>query len=307
MTAALAAEPPRQEPGQTRAAGVAFALAGATCWSLAGMLVRLTEDIDAWQIIVYRSLFTILVLGLWLLHIHGRNTIRAIIEAGPNALAAGLAIGMASITFLFALFHTTVAQAIFMAGVAPFVSALLAWWLLGERLRATTWIAMLIAVAGLAVMLAGTPEGNLYGSGLAFLSACCFSVYSVLLRRGQKTDMNVATLWNAAFLMACSLAVLTLGLSLREATGSAEFLIGWRNILLTLLMGAVQLSLGLYLYARASRSVPAAELTLLALLEPALAPVWVWLVVGEVPAGSTLLGGATIMAAIVFRVLAARR
>jgi drug/metabolite transporter (DMT)-like permease len=68
-------------------------------------------------------------------------------------------------------------------------------------------------------------------------------------------------------------------------------------------MGAVQLSLGMILFTRASHSVPAGELALLALIEPTLGPLWVFLAVGEVPAVGTLVGGAIIMAAIVIQVL----
>jgi drug/metabolite transporter (DMT)-like permease len=69
-------------------------------------------------------------------------------------------------------------------------------------------------------------------------------------------------------------------------------------------MGAVQLSLGLILYTRASRDLPAAELQLVATAELVLAPLWVWIGVGETPNAATLVGGGLIILAILTQALA---
>jgi drug/metabolite transporter (DMT)-like permease len=71
-----------------------------------------------------------------------------------------------------------------------------------------------------------------------------------------------------------------------------------REVGLCLTMGILQLGLGMMLYTRASRHVPAAELQLLATTELILAPLWVWIGVGEVPTRATLAGGALIFVAV---------
>ena len=63
-------------------------------------------------------------------------------------------------------------------------------------------------------------------------------------------------------------------------------------------MGAAQLGVGLILYTRASRHLPAAELQLVATAELVLAPLWVWIGVGETPDAATLVGGGLIVLAI---------
>ena len=55
---------------------------------------------------------------------------------------------------------------------------------------------------------------------------------------------------------------------------------------------------GLVLYTIGSKTVPAAELTLLSLAEVVLAPLWVWLAIGEVPTHYTMIGGAILLLAI---------
>ncbi|HKQ95197.1 MAG TPA: DMT family transporter [Aestuariivirgaceae bacterium] len=284
--------------------GFAFTLLGACCWSLGGFFVRATDGVDAWQIIFYRS-WVVLVLMSLAMALHHRRRLPAVLrDAGLNAAIAGVALGLAGLTFVMALFYTTVAQAIFMVGIAPFTAALLGRWILGERVHGSTWIAMFIALAGLAVMVWGSTGGGFTGAILALYSAFCFSCYSVLLRWGQKTDMTASIVWNGAFLILFSTAVLLVPTPLRDHAGAEAFAVGWQNFLIIVAMGAVQLSLGLALFTRGSKTVPAAELALLSLAEPMLSPVWVWLAFDEVPSASTLVGGAVILVALVFRIFA---
>jgi len=166
-------------------AGVAFTAAGATCWSLGGALVRATENVDTWQIIFFRSITVLICMGLWFGVRSGRGFLRRMFEAGPNAVIAGIAVGTAGLTFIAALFYTTVAEAIFMVGIAPFLSAMLGFWILRERIPAVTWTAMTIALIGMALIFYGNRGGGaVTGTVLALYSAFCFSCYAVLLRWG---------------------------------------------------------------------------------------------------------------------------
>lgn len=286
------------------AAGVAFAAAGAICWSSGGALVRLTENTDVWQIVFFRSLTVLVCMLLWLAVQFGRDLPARILAAGLNAVIAGVAIGVAGLTFLAALFQTTVADAVFMSGISPFLSAILGLWILRERIQPVTWFAMTIALAGMALIFYGNRGGGAFtGTLLAIYSAFCFSCYAVLLRWGQKTEMSAAVLWNGVFLVMVSAAVMLLPTGLRATTGIEAFAIGWWNAAIIAIMGAVQLSLGMIFFIIGSRSVPAAQLSLIALVEPTLSPVWAWLVAGELPPIWTFMGGAVIVAAIVIQAL----
>ena len=285
-------------------AGVAFTAAGATCWSLGGALVRLTENVDVWQIIFFRSITVLICVGIWFGVRFGWAFLRRMFEAGPAAVIAGIAVGSAGLTFIAALFYTTVAEAIFMVGIAPFLSAMLGFWILRERIPPVTWAAMIIALLGMGLIFYGNRGGGaVTGTLLALYSAFCFSCYAVLLRWGQKTDMSVALIWNAIYLIAISAVVLLVPTGLRDATGFEYLAIGWWNTGAIFVMGAVQLTLGLILFTVGSRSVPAAQLSLIALVEPTLSPLWAWLVANELPPIWTFIGGAVIVAAIVIQAL----
>lgn len=289
-------------------AGVLFVAAGAACWSMAGGLVRLTEGIDAWQIVFYRSAVLLACMLAWLLFRFGAGLWAPFRDAGLNAVIAGVAIGTAGLVFIISMFYTTVAEAVFMTGMSPFFSAILGLWILRERIPGVTWIAMAVALLGMGIIFYGNAGGGaLIGSLLALYSAFCFSCYAVLLRWGQKTDMSVALVWNAIYLMLVAGLVMLLPTGLRDSHGVASFAIGWWNFGLTFVMGAVQLTLGLILFTIGSRSVPAAQLSLIALVEPALSPLWAWLASGELPPIWTFVGGAVIVAAIVIQALFANR
>ena len=74
--------------------------------------------------------------------------------------------------------------------------------------------------------------------------------------------------------------------------------ISLHDTLWSLAMGVFQLDLALVLFTMGSRTVPAADMTLLAMTEVVLAPFWVWLVFGETAGVFTLIRGALLLAAV---------
>ncbi len=72
-------------------------------------------------------------------------------------------------------------------------------------------------------------------------------------------------------------------------------------------MGAGLLAMGMVLYTLGSRVLPAAELTLLSMLEVMLGPVWVWLFLNETATPATFLGGAILLGAIAGNALSGAR
>jgi drug/metabolite transporter (DMT)-like permease len=113
----------------------------------------------------------------------------------------------------------------------------------------------------------------------------------VLLRRDQGDALSSMTLGN---LIA---AAVTLPFALRSLPAVATPL--GAGVLLYL--GIVQLGLAYWLFARGVRRVPAAEASVICMLEPIFNPVWVWMGTGERPGPWALAGGAVVLAAVVLR------
>jgi drug/metabolite transporter (DMT)-like permease len=156
---------------------------------------------------------------------------------------------------------------------------------------------MALAATGVSVMLgSGLALGQLGGNLLALGSAGSFAAHGLVLRAHRQSDMLPAVLH--AGLAGALLALAALGLQ------GTSLRVPWPDLLLGLGMGAVQLGGGLVLYTRASRHLPAAELQLVTTAELVLAPLWVWIGVGEAPNAATLVGGGLILLAVFSQALA---
>ena len=193
---------------------------------------------------------------------------------------------------IYAIQSTTVASALLIFAAAPMFAALLGWLVLGERLRPATGLAIAAAMTGVAVMVSeGFSTGNLIGDLAALGSALGFAIYTVILRRGRSRDMMPSVfLSGLVTIVMSSLICLALGHSL---------VLTANDMSVAMLMGVGQVGLGLVLYTLGSKTVPSAEMTLLSLGEVLLAPVWVWMYMGEVPSRLTVIGGGILLAAII--------
>jgi len=215
--------------------------------------------------------------------------------AGLTGIIAGFCVAFSFICFIFSLTHTTVANTLFLISSAPFMTALLGRIILLERVQRTTLMAMFTALIGITIMVwEGAATGGLFGNLTALGAALGFAGYTVALRRGRAVEM----------LPAACLA----GLLATFFTGFMAIPVGFglaisaHDLLLAVIYGGM-MSSGIIIYTKGSRYVPAAELTLLSLAEVVLGPIWVWLGIGEVPSGMTLLGGAIVLTAIVGQAL----
>ena len=174
------------------------------------------------------------------------------------------------------------------------------WVVLRERVRLATWIAIVIAIAGIAVMVADKSGSVAIKGSLAALgSAFGFAIFTVALRWGRTGEMLPAVFLSGLFAIIITLVIcLSLQLPLILSPNDGVISMG---------MGVFQVGAGLILYTLGSRSLPAAELALLSLAEVLLGPIWVWLFLGETASLNTLIGGMVLLAAIAGNALSGNR
>jgi DME family drug/metabolite transporter len=279
--------------------GVALVVVAALMWSSMSLAIRLIEAADTWQVLFWRSAGMVPVLvGIILLRSGGLwGPLCAVGLAGVIA-GAGLVAAFAGA--IYAIQTTTVANAVFLYAASPFLAAVFGWLILREPVAPATWAAIALAGVGIFLMVReGLSLGMGAGSAAALLSAAGFAAFTLALRWGKLGDMYPALLIGALMSMTVAAAV-TLG-------AGGTLAVPLRDAGLALAAGAVLLGMGLALYTLGSRAVPAAELTLLAMIEVMLAPVWVWLVVGETASPGTWIGGAVLLAAVAGNALAGLR
>ncbi len=255
--------------------------------STAGVLLRWLDEPAEWRTLFYRALFFAATLIVWVGVARRGRFVQAMRTVGGTGLLCALFYTISTTTFVFALFHTTVARTVFINGLTPILTGIIAWIVLRERVSAATWIGIAVACVGIAIMTGGgIVGGSLYGDSLAMVCSLSAATMYTLIRRGRSIDMLPAFI--VASLMTAALA----------APWIDDFTASARDMWIYAALGCVQLGIQYVLLTMGVRHLPAAEAALTTRLTLVLAPLFAWLGAGEVPTGATLAGGAVIVVAI---------
>jgi drug/metabolite transporter (DMT)-like permease len=273
-------------PSSARLVGLLCALAAPLCWSIGGPVFRSIEA-GPWEAIVWRSLGHVLVFPLFLLLRSGTAAFADMGRAPATAIVVAACVAATFILHVQAMMSTTVANVLVVQSTSPVLVAVLAWMILGERVDARGWATLGVAFTGLAIVIgASVGGGNFMGDALALGVALSSACMVILIRRARALNLQPVSLFGAC-------GAIAIALPLANPLGIAP-----GDIALLLALGVVQMTLGLSFFFAALRLLPAAQVTLIALLEPVLGPIWVWLFMGEEPPPATLVGGAIVIGAL---------
>lgn len=277
------------------ARGVAMVAGAAIVWSTGGLIVR-HVDAESWTIVFWRGAFAALTLFAYLGVRDGRHMLALFRGLGWGGLGVAVCFGTASLSFVIALHHTSVAIILFVQSAAPLVAGVLAWLWLGERM---TWVkvaAMLLALVGVGIAVSdqGGADGDLLGIALSVVIMICFALATVLVRRFSHVRMTPATCLSALWLVAVG------------GTMGSPASVDGAELVLLFLFGACQLGIGFILFTTGARLIPAGEAILLSLVETVLGPIWVWVwpTLHEYPGDYALIGGALVIAAVIWNTVA---
>jgi DME family drug/metabolite transporter len=280
--------------------GVILVLMSGVFWSSMGLGIRMIEQANVWQILFYRSIALAIFLFFIITIRSGFKPLRAIHSVGIAGVIGGLGLVVAFAGGIYAIQTTTVANAMLLFAAAPFMAAVAGWVILREEVRRATWVAMLFAMIGIAIMVVnGFASGRIVGNLSALLSAAGFAAFSIALRWGKLEDMLPAVFLAGIFSLLTTALVCS--------TSDFGFAVPRNDIVIAVLLGVFQVGMGLVVYTIGSRVVPAGELVLLSMTEVLLGPLWVWIFVGETAGFYTLLGGAILMLAIAGNALSGLR
>ncbi len=277
-------------------AAIALVVLATVGWSLAGVFVRVLPGLNGWQINCWRGLAMAIFLIAYLASVNGKRTFTTFRELPAVAMLAGAGFfALGSTLYVTSLTLTSTANVSSIGALAPVFVILLSGWATKEHPGKTAWLAALLALVGVTVIFGdGIQSGDWLGSLVAICVALCFAGQTLTLRRFRDYEMMPA--------------ICVGGLAVFGVAGLAGgFDVGWREIAILAVMGPVQLAIPLILFAKAARRVPAATLSLIALLDTILNPLWSWVGVGEIPALASFIGGVAIVTAVTLSILAGRR
>ena len=274
-------------------------------WSFGALTVRYMIDGHdyVFQYLFYRGVSISIILIIYLYFREGISFYKNFYKIGISSILGGIFLATAFTGFIFSITMTTAAVTLFMLAAMPFIAAIVGYFILGEVLKRSTLIAMVIAFIGVCVMIINDSiSGTAIGAIIGFISATGFALYTVTIRWKPETP-KFTTVVLAGFF--CALfAFFILGFSFEPFTIMPEI-----NSYLSLLHGFL-VAAGLILYSLGAKYLPSAELALLSLMEVVGGILWVWLPIfgiNEVPSTTVIIGGIIITLAVIYYGYAARQ
>lgn len=261
-------------------------------WSIAGVITRHLEQARSFEITFWRSFFTVLSLLVILPFFQGREVFAKIRHGGQALWVSGLCWSVMFTAFMLALTLTSVANVLVTMAVGPFLTALIARIFIGHKIPARTWLAILVAGAGIAHMYGAQIEGSQIAGTLVALcvplaGAVNWTVTQRSHAQGHDVDLVPAVLVGAV------------GSSLLTLPMAMPFQASAHDVGLLAVLGLVQLAIPCALSVVCARVLKAPEIALLALLEVIFGILLAWVGADEVPSQTVLAGGALVIGALV--------
>jgi len=278
-------------------ASIPIVLIAGIFWSFGPYVVRHIDQphLVPWQYLFTRGIVIFFLLNIYLFLEEGLTFYKNYLRIGFSGLVGGIGLGTAMITFIWSISNTTAAVTLLCLAAMPFMTALLGFLFLRERILLTVWISILVATFGIIVMASGnTQENTLIGLIFGLISAFGFSIFSVSLRWRKKTPKFTTVAIAGLFCFLFSSIMISINETSFLASGKNEALFATHGTLVCL---------GLILYSIGSKNIPAADLTLLSLTEVIGGIFWVWLPwlgINEIPSTNTIIGGFFIFIAIFY-------
>lgn len=279
----------------TYSRSVVMVILGGICLSLLGIGDRSVEAATGPQIVFYRGVgqtvfftFAFLILRKApLVEDFKSLTWRGWVTAGLTGLAGFL--------LVMSFQYTEVANAIFIVSLTPLIAALLAWLFLKEAINRRTTFALVLALIGVSIIFGTNMNGKgVIGMGLALLMTISYASAIVMMRLIPKANVILMCAAGGVFTMLLMLPALE------------SFTLSRHDLMICLGLGVVQVGLGSALVLSGARHVPAAQVSILALVEVVLSPIWVWAFAEETPSATTLIGGAIVLVGVIYQALSAR-
>tara|TARA_B100000927_G_scaffold283801_1_gene271948 strand:+ start:279 stop:1151 length:873 start_codon:yes stop_codon:yes gene_type:complete len=265
---------------------------GACALSFGGLIVKSFEGSTLWQILFWRSLFFTGVIIIFLFFNYKGNIFSAIVKSGIPGLVGGIILSIGFASYVFAMYETTVANTNFIIQTQALFLAIFGYVFLKEKISKLTLTCIVLAVAGIIVMLGNSlTPGQMTGNLVAFIMPISFAILILIVRKYPKVDMIPLQLVAGIFATLIGLFM------------SPSIFVSSNDVLLGFTAGFFQVGLGFIFITIGARSTPSAFVGIIMLTEAVLGPFWAWMFANENAPLSVLIGGAVVITAVVIQFL----
>ena len=266
-------------------------------WSFGPLVVRNIDNASSipWQYLFTRGIVIFCLLNIYLFLNEGIDFYKNYLKIGKAGIIGGIGLGSAMVCFIWSITNTSAAITLLCLSAMPFITAFLGFLFLKEKVSNSVWISITVASAGVIIMAFGSATiGTIIGLLFGMASAVGFSIFSVSLRWKPETPKFTTVAIAGLFCVILSMIIIV--------QKDINFLSSSKNQGLFAIHGSL-VCLGMILYTIGSRTIPAAELTLLSLTEVIGGIFWVWipiLGINETPSNNTIIGGFLIFMSITY-------
>ena len=263
---------------------------GALSLSFGGLIVKSFEGATLWQILFWRSLFFSLTVLAFLIISYKRETFKSFYKSGLPGFIGGIILSFGFCGYVFAMYNTTVANTNFIISLQILFLSIFGYFFLKEKINLTTLISIILAMTGVLLMVGNSlTPGEFSGNLAAFTMPITFAILIMIVRKFPTVDMVPAQF--VAGISSCLIGFLL----------SSSIMISPNDIFLGFLAGFFQVGFGFIFITIGARTTPSAMVGIIMLSESVLGPLWAFLFVSERPSIFSLVGGATILLAVLIQ------
>mgnify|MGYP001163729648 FL=1 len=265
---------------------------GAFSLSFGGLIIKSFEGSSLWQILFWRSVFFTIVVSIFLFISYKKTVFSALKKSGFPGLIGGVILSLGFVSYVFAMYETTVANTNFIIQTQTLFLAIFGYFFLKETVSKLTIFCIFLAITGIFLMLGNSiSPGQMTGNIVAFIMPISFAILILIVRKFPDVDMIPLQL--VAGIIAMIFGFLM----------SPSIFVSSKDIFLGFLAGFFQLGFGFIFITMGARSTPSAFVGIIMLTEAVLGPLWAWLFVNENLPISVLIGGSIVITAVVIQFL----
>jgi len=263
---------------------------GACSLSFGGLIVKSFEGSTLWQILFWRSIFFSLTVLTFLIISYKKKLFTSFYESGLPGFFGGIILSTGFCGYVFAMYNTTVANTNFIISTQVLFLAIFGYFFLKEKISNITLVSIILAISGVFLMVGNSlSPGETSGNLAAFSMPITFATLIILVRKFPTVDMVPAQ-----FIAGISCCII--GFLLSE-----KIMISSHDIFLGFIAGFFQVGFGFIFITIGARTTPSAMVGIIMLSESILGPLWAFLFVGERVPFFTIIGGATILFAVLLQ------
>jgi len=275
--------------------GPVLVFLGALCLSFGGIIVKSFEGANLWQILFWRQTFFSITVAIYLLFIYKKSFFKSFYTSGLPGLIAGIFLAIGFSAYVFAMYHTTVANTLFIISTETIFLAVFGYFFLKEKISLITFISIILGMSGVLLIIGSSlsiqSSSQFLGNIIAFIMPISFAVLIIVVRKYPKIDMVPCQFIAGVF--AALIGYLVAG----------KLSISPHDLFLGFLAGTFQIGFGFIMITVGSQTTPAAVVGVIMLTEAVFGPFWAWLFINEISPITVIIGGAIIIFAIIFEFL----